>query len=183
MPRAALPVVVVGCLLALLLACFGSVLFFDGRFSIATWAISTTRSTYPTLAEVLAARGFATAGFVANTHYCNAQFGLGRGFARYEDCLENERISAWEAFRSSELGRRIDQAVFGSQLSQWGAPRKEKDAARINRDALAWLTDDRRGPTPRSPGTLSNSALAKRVHRLSPAVSSGPVNPGPPAAT
>ena len=36
----------------------------------------------PTLAGSLASRGYATGGFVANTWYCNAAFGLDRGFAR-----------------------------------------------------------------------------------------------------
>lgn len=38
-----------------------------------------------TLAEALAKRGYATAGFVANTLYCSREFGLHRGFAHYED--------------------------------------------------------------------------------------------------
>lgn len=39
----------------------------------------------PTLAGVLASKGYATGGFVANTYYCNAGFGLARGFDHYED--------------------------------------------------------------------------------------------------
>ena len=41
--------------------------------------------TSPTLAEFLGARGYATAGFVANTTYCSYETGLDRGFAHYED--------------------------------------------------------------------------------------------------
>ena len=37
---------------------------------------------YPTLAEFLGARGYATAGFVANTFYCGPSSGLARGFTR-----------------------------------------------------------------------------------------------------
>ena len=40
---------------------------------------------HPTLAEMLAARGYATAGFVANTQYCARNWGVGRGFVHYED--------------------------------------------------------------------------------------------------
>jgi arylsulfatase A-like enzyme len=40
----------------------------------------------PTIAEVLSAAGYLTAGFVANTMYCGRKFGLDRGFAHYEDC-------------------------------------------------------------------------------------------------
>ena len=41
--------------------------------------------TFPTLAEVLGRKGYATAGFVGNIYYCNAVYGIGRGFDRYED--------------------------------------------------------------------------------------------------
>src|SRR5262249_1413595 len=42
-------------------------------------------ATHPTLAEFLSARGYKTAGFVANTTYCSYETGLDRGFARYDD--------------------------------------------------------------------------------------------------
>jgi arylsulfatase A-like enzyme len=42
-------------------------------------------STFPTIAEVLGARGYATAGFIANTWYCGADSGLARGFTEYRD--------------------------------------------------------------------------------------------------
>lgn len=40
---------------------------------------------FPTLAEELAARGYRTAGFVANYEYTTRESGLGRGFSRWED--------------------------------------------------------------------------------------------------
>ncbi len=40
---------------------------------------------FPTLAEYLGSRGYATAGFVANILYCSYEFGLDRGFTHYED--------------------------------------------------------------------------------------------------
>jgi arylsulfatase A-like enzyme len=43
--------------------------------------------TYPTLAEALSSVGYLTAGFIANTTYCPAEFGLARGFSHYEDHL------------------------------------------------------------------------------------------------
>ena len=61
--------------------------------------------TYPTLAEFLAGQGYATAGFVANTYYCNARYGLDRGFARYEDFRENQVVSLFEVVRSTSLGK------------------------------------------------------------------------------
>ncbi len=39
----------------------------------------------PTLAEYLAAQGYQTAGFAANTTYCSYETGLDRGFAHFED--------------------------------------------------------------------------------------------------
>ena len=41
--------------------------------------------TYPTLAEFLGSRGYATAGFIANIPYCMSDSGLARGFADYRD--------------------------------------------------------------------------------------------------
>src|SRR5206468_7994858 len=40
---------------------------------------------HPTLAEFLDTKGYATAGFIANTFYCAADSGLARGFTRYQD--------------------------------------------------------------------------------------------------
>src|SRR5262249_26838098 len=42
---------------------------------------------HPTLAEFLAGRGYATAGFIANTMYCASDSGLSRGFTHYEDFI------------------------------------------------------------------------------------------------
>ena len=43
--------------------------------------------TRPTLARFLGERGYATAGFVANTFYCATDSGLARGFAHYDDYI------------------------------------------------------------------------------------------------
>ena len=43
------------------------------------------RTGAPLLAEYMGSRGYATAGFVANTGYCSYDTGLGRGFTYYED--------------------------------------------------------------------------------------------------
>lgn len=53
-----------------------------------------------TLAEALAEKGYATAGFVANTSFCSAEYGLSRGFAHYEDFS----ITPLEAFRATAIG-------------------------------------------------------------------------------
>jgi arylsulfatase A-like enzyme len=93
--------------------------------------------TYPTLAEFLSSRGFATGGFVANAFFCNAWYGLGRGFERYEDFYGDEVVvSLTETLRSSRLGHGL-LVMTGHPLL---ANRRRKDAARINRDFLSWLS-------------------------------------------
>ena len=92
----------------------------------------------PTLAEILGDRGYATGGFVANTYYCNAWYGVDRGFDRYEDFPENERINPVEILRSSTLGGRLAKKL-GFKLATPGAKESRKSAATINRDALAWV--------------------------------------------
>jgi arylsulfatase A-like enzyme len=57
----------------------------------------------PTLAEVLTERGYATAGFVGNLTFANHNYGLDRGFARFEDYP----VSFWQIVFSSGLGRRL----------------------------------------------------------------------------
>jgi arylsulfatase A-like enzyme len=58
---------------------------------------------YTTLAETLAARGYATAGFVANLQYCTQETGIAQGFAHYEDIP----LSLSEIVMSSSLARVI----------------------------------------------------------------------------
>jgi arylsulfatase A-like enzyme len=101
-------------------------------------------TTYPTLAEFLRDRGYFTAGFVANTRFCNSWYGLGRGFVHYEDYFGSDRVVSFaEAFRSAELGRRILQAACAARNVRAGETHRRKDAAQINRDFLSWLA--RRG--------------------------------------
>ena len=96
-------------------------------------------ATYPTLASVLADRGYATGGFVANTYYCNAWYGLDRGFGRYEDFPENVQVSIAEVIRSSKLGRKLIHKL-GYKEEKPGEKGSRKSAATINRDALAWIS-------------------------------------------
>jgi arylsulfatase A-like enzyme len=96
-------------------------------------------ATFPTLAEVLAREGYATAGFVGNIYYCNALYGIGRGFARYEDAYENQTVSLFETVWSSGLGKRIIQLLgYPTQLDD-GVTLLRKTAAMLNRDVLGWL--------------------------------------------
>jgi arylsulfatase A-like enzyme len=116
---------------------------------------------YPTLAEYLGSRGYATTGFVANVEYCSSEFGLDRGFTHYEDYV----LEALSAVRMSYLG---DLALKGVSHLGWmlssnlGAisflPDKDStvwpvlasnsriDARSINREFLDWLSR-RRQPT------------------------------------
>lgn len=96
--------------------------------------------TYPTLAERLGAHGYATAGFIANTFFCNAWFGLGRGFQHYDDFYEEQTaVSVEEALRCTSLGRLAVRALPDS----FAVERRRKDAARVDSAFLTWL--DRRG--------------------------------------
>lgn len=59
--------------------------------------------TYPTLAEYLASRGYATGGFTANYIFCTERYGLGRGFSHYVE----RGISFEDLLGSSALGREL----------------------------------------------------------------------------
>jgi arylsulfatase A-like enzyme len=92
-------------------------------------------ATFPTLAEFLRDRGYVTAGFIANTYFCNAWYGLGRGFLHYEDTP----ATPLEVLRSSGLGRRLAKRVGALPRNRPGAYFPRKDAPTVNRDALAWI--------------------------------------------
>jgi arylsulfatase A-like enzyme len=94
---------------------------------------------FPTLAEFLARHGYATAGFVANTYYCNARYGLDRGFARYEDFHENQTISLFEAVRCTSLGKCLLGLLGYSTDFAPSEKGSRKTAATMNQDALHWL--------------------------------------------
>lgn len=89
---------------------------------------------YPTLAEMLAAQGYATAGFVANTFGCGYETGLDRGFAHYEDYS----ISFGELLIGSSLLRTLAHSDSLRRLSGNHQVITRKSAATINQDFLAW---------------------------------------------
>ena len=62
---------------------------FTGRWlhELSAGWVTPLDETHRTLAEFLGDRGYATAGFVANTGYCAAGSGLERGFTRYQDFI------------------------------------------------------------------------------------------------
>ena len=96
---------------------------------------------HTTLAEVLASRGYATSGFVANTTYCSEETGLARGFDHYEDY----DVTLRGVFLCSSLVERALNFIhkhpgLARRLGDDGSSSGDrKDAARINRDFLGWL--------------------------------------------
>ncbi|MGH7541916.1 MAG: sulfatase-like hydrolase/transferase, partial [Gemmatimonadota bacterium] len=86
-----------------------------------------------TLAEYLAARGYATGGFVGNLIYATRETGLDRGFARYEDYPVSPAMVANSTWAARWIARTLT-ARLGRER-----PLVHKDAARINRDFLEWL--------------------------------------------
>lgn len=98
--------------------------------------------THSTLAEALGAKGYATAGFVANTFYCGYETGLSRGFAHYEDY----NLSPGEVLLSSSLGRTIANNSSVRRVLGYERVIGSKDAAALNADFLNWLSRDRQRP-------------------------------------
>jgi arylsulfatase A-like enzyme len=100
----------------------------------------------PTLAEYLGARGYRTAGFVANTSYCSAETGLNRGFAHYEDYP----LSLQTILGSTAMGRWVTQHVLSSHdfYNRKWIQYQSRDARGINRAFLNWLSRQPRGERP-----------------------------------
>jgi arylsulfatase A-like enzyme len=98
-------------------------------------------ATYPTLAEILAARGYMTAGFAANTFCCSREFGLARGFVHYE----NYRVSAGQAIISTSLGRTARGKLRLGELLDTDKNFGRTNAERLNRDFLRWLSNHKDG--------------------------------------
>jgi arylsulfatase A-like enzyme len=111
--------------------------FFTGRFVHEHHAgephLPFLDARHPTLAEVLRARGYRTAGFVANTFWCGRQTGLNRGFIRYEDFFGN----AADAATRTVLGRRLSYDVL-PLLGLVDIPGRKR-AHDLNGDLLRWL--------------------------------------------
>lgn len=97
---------------------------------------------YPTLAELLASRGYVTAGFAANTLYCSRETGLSRGFAHWRDY----GISAAEIAHSAALPRALMEAPWFRRVTGNYQLYGRKSAETINREFLGWL--GKRKPQP-----------------------------------
>jgi arylsulfatase A-like enzyme len=102
---------------------------------------------YPTLAEYLAGHGYATAGFVSNTYFCNSWYGLDRGFAHYEDYYEDNLIvSPGEALRCAALGRWLIRSFGAATNARPETANTLKDARKISDDFLRWVEAHRDRP-------------------------------------
>jgi arylsulfatase A-like enzyme len=125
--------------------------FFSGRWPHelgVKWA-TPLRTGFPMLAEYLGARGYATAGFVANTNYCSSETGLDRGFTYYEDYVFEKLGFLRTAALVEEVLRTLDSIGTHTGLGpilyfqEWAQSLLhsggKKDAASINRGFLDWL--------------------------------------------
>ncbi|HZW29194.1 MAG TPA: sulfatase, partial [Isosphaeraceae bacterium] len=128
--------------------------FFTGRWphELDVRWLAPLRADFPTLAEELGARGYATAGFVANAGYCSYDTGLDRGFTHFDDyvfarpaTLRTARLVDAAVKSFTELTLPLDAGWFHrprAAVGDWFFRDERKSAERINRDFLDWL--DRR---------------------------------------
>jgi len=124
---------------------------------------SPLEGSFPTLAAYLGARGYATAGFVANTLYCSYDTRLDRGFTHYEDyvleplspmrtlylgdaALKNVAELGWEASHHAGL----DLLLPAPESAIWRilATERRKAASSINHEFLDWLSQRRQPSRP-----------------------------------
>jgi arylsulfatase A-like enzyme len=115
---------------------------FTGRLThemTADWMIPLD-DRYPTLAEVLASRGYATAGFSANTDYVSAEVGLARGFAHFDDYS----LTPGLILRSASLGRAVGRNPLVRRIFGLEQLLGRKNAPDISTAFLDW-TEGRRG--------------------------------------
>jgi arylsulfatase A-like enzyme len=90
---------------------------------------------HATLAETLSGRGYATAGFAANSYYCGFDSGLARGFVHYEAGAPGW----WQVLRTTRLGLRLASATWlrraagqYSKFGRWNAPE-------VSASLLRWI--------------------------------------------
>ncbi len=96
---------------------------------------------YPTLAEFLAARGYLTAGFAANTHWCSYESGMDRGFVHYEDYP----LTPWTILGTTAPGRWLLENLRDPRdyYSLKWIRSQSRDAGAINRAFFDWLSRER----------------------------------------
>jgi hypothetical protein len=90
---------------------------------------------HPTLAEVLAARGYVTGGFSGNVLYATYETGLARGFTRFEDYPMSVGMVIASSFPARIIATRVKSFVgHEGRLVR-------RSATRINRGFFGWLDD------------------------------------------
>jgi len=99
-------------------------------------------STYPTLAEVLASQGYATAGFVANVAYGSRAHGLSRGFAHYEDHV----VSFGQLAESAALARFFTDSQLVRRTIGFYDLLGRKTAPALNRSVRDWIAANTERP-------------------------------------
>ena len=97
---------------------------------------------FPTLAEYLRDRGYATAGFVGNLKYVGAGSGLNRGFGRYEDYS----ASIGEIASTSTLVRTIADNFRLRRLLENDEHLNRITADELNARALGWMGAQKGAP-------------------------------------
>ena len=108
-----------------------------------------------TVPERLAARGYATGGFMANARFAGIHMGIGRGFSRYEDYPVSwsqvlstatfaRTVSGFAVLEALEHGEfwRVRRALLRFDLHTIPVPRgRLNSAATISRNFLRWRDD------------------------------------------
>ena len=125
--------------------------FFTGRWphELGVQWLTPLRPGPPLLAEYMGSRGYATAGFVANTGYCSYDTGLARGFTHYEDYilkgiapLQMPIVAKGLLGRIFEISTAHDPGPMHyvpELVERWFYSGIRKDAESINRAFLDWL--------------------------------------------
>jgi arylsulfatase A-like enzyme len=154
---------------------------FTGRWihELSSGWLTPLDETYPTLAEFLGDRGYATSAFTANYTYCARDSGLARGFTHFEDhyypeltcfkmsALVNRVLEGIQAIEDVLEGP-LEFAEFRPYLKYlWKLMDTDrKDAAVVNREFLDWLST--RGQPERPFFTFLNYYDAHYPYQLTP---------------
>lgn len=110
--------------------------FFTGRLPVqlsANWGVPLD-GRYPTLAEYLASKGYATAGFVGNLQFATRASGLARGFIHYDDFPAN----LGQTLLSSNLGRALSGATWLRRIVGYHELLNRRTASDVANEFLAW---------------------------------------------
>lgn len=92
-------------------------------------------ATYPTLAEVMGARGYRTGGFSANVYFATRASGIGRGFAHFRD----RGTTVGQAILSTSLTSRVTRMQRVRRVLRYDDDVARVRADEINRRVLSWL--------------------------------------------